>query len=387
MDLVAKYGIYRTILSRSFMSVGRGPGQTLAADARGDSCLHFGDATLFLGWYLGVLATEFHLLASGLMTAPGLSPRRSLHELGFALRTLERLKRTAATAFGPPPPSVPPEARGFFIRDDVDYGLLAHLPDATSLESDYLNANPYNKEESQDQLFHLLLGLSLVRKFIPPRTFEMRLILGRARRLAREICAWPSKTRWVIRNPYAGGKKVNRGDCAIFFSCPVVKALEEIDPRGGELGTSVRWWSKAAWKYLMRYNLGRIYSATNLHLVMSLACQSDTWGRKTLKRLVRLSRKFDWPVYPMVNIALFADRDAGQPRLRDRLLERASAMLEAAPPDGLSHSGSPAGWKASHRFLFERRYQDQGQNSYAGKRFPGLDFLLLHNLFRILESL
>jgi hypothetical protein len=387
MDLVAKYLDYRTNLDRSFMSVGRGPGQTLAADSRDDKCLHFGDATLFLGWFIGVLATEYHLLASGLMTAPGLSPRRSLLELGFALRALERLKRTAATSFGPPPAPAPPEARGFFIRDDVDHGLLSDFPGAEKLESDYLHVNPYFKEESQDQLIHLLLGLALVRRFIPPRTFEMRMILGRTRRLAREICAWPSSTRWVIRNPYAGGKKVLRGPSAFALSYPLVKALEEIDPRGAELRASVRWWWKLLWKYVLRLRLGRIYGATSLHLVMSLACQSDTWGRRSLSFLVCQSRTFGWPIYPMVNIALFADRDPRKLRFRRRLLSRAGAMLDAAPPDGLSHSGSPPGWKASHRFLFNRSGQKKGQEAYAGMRFSGLDFLLLHNLARILGSL
>lgn len=387
MNLVDKYQNYRTILGRSFMSVGKGPGRTLAADTRTDVELHFGDATLFLGWFIGVLATEYHLLAAGLMTAPDLSPRESIRDLKFALRSLERLKRTAATAFGPPPSPVSPEARGFFIRDDVDLGLLSVFTEVTKLESDYLNPKPYLKEESQDQLIHLLLGLSLVRKFIPPRTFETRWILKRTRRLAWEICAWPSQTRWRIRNPYAGNKNVDRGHCAVFFPCPVVKALEEIDPRGARLRTSIPWWSKAAWKSLMRFNLGRLYNATNTHLVMSLACQSNTWGRGTTRRLVRLSRKFDWPVYPMVNIALFADRDPRKLRFRRRLLERACAMLEAAPPTGLSRDGSPPGWKASHRFLFNRHCQNEGRVEHAGRRFPGLDFLLLHNLALILESL
>ncbi len=387
MNLAAKYQNYRTTLGRSFMSVGGGPGQTLACDRRDDACLYFGDATLFLGWFLGVLATEHHLLASGLMTAPGLSPRRSLRELGFALGALERLKKTAATAFGPPPPSAPHEARGFFIRDDVDYGILAHFPGAASLKSDYLHVDPYFKEESQDQLFHLLLGLSLVRKFIPPRTFGMRMLLGRACRLAREICAWPAKTHWRIRNPYAGRKRVKRGGFAVFFSYPVIQALEEIDPRGAELRPSVRWWSRVVWKYIVRNCPGQLYGATNLHLVMSLACQRDSWGRKILNRLVRLSRKFDWPIYPMVNIVFFADRDPSKLRFRNGLLERAAVMLEAAPPEGLSHADSPPGWKASHRFLFDRSSQNEGQSPYDGKRFPGLDFLLLHNLARILESL
>ena len=387
MNLVDKYQNYRTNLDRSFMSVGKGPGRTLAADRRDDSCLSFGDATLFLGWFIGVLATEYHLLATGLMTAPGLSLRRSVRELKFALRTLDRLKRTAATAFGPPPSPVPPEARGFFIRDDVDHGLLSHFPDVTTLESDYLNPGPYLKEESQDQLIHLLLGLALVRKFVPPRTFETRWILKRTRRLAWEICLWPSTTGWVIGNPYAGREKVERGPKAFVFSYPIVKALEMIDPRGAELRTSVRWGWRLFWKYIMRYDVGGLYNDTNLHMAMSLAGQSDTWGRGTTKRLVRLSRKFDWPVYPMVNIALFADRDPRKLRFRRRLLERAGAMLEAAPPEGLSCDGSPPGWKASHRFLFNRRLQYRGRDDHAGKRFPGLDFLLLHNLARILESL
>ena len=282
---------------------------------------------------------------------------------------------------------MPPGAKGFFIRDDVDDGLKNHFSGVTDIESDYTAASPFDKEESQDQLIHLLLGLSLVKEYIPPRTFQQILLLRIAQDLAMNICAWPSQTKWVIRNPYLGRTKVHRGPYAFPFSYPIVLALQKIHPRGADLQPSVcRLW-KFLWKYVMRYGLGCIYNPTNLHLASTLAGLSDSWGKKSLRYIIRRSKKFDWPVYPMLNVALFADQAPHKLVYKDELLARAKPMLETAPDNGLSHQGSPPGWKASHRFIFNKEAQNRGQANYTGRKFSGLDFMLLHNLYQILRAL
>jgi hypothetical protein len=384
MSLSRKYEKYRRILRKRFLIIGRTQGHSLPADTRSSGCIHFGDATVFLGWYMGVLATEFYLLSEGLITTQTLRPQKTLRELYFALTALRRLIDTAACCFGPSPI----QYRGFFIRDDVPAELKDHFPGVDEIESDYLGANPFMKEESQDQLIHLLLGLALVNKFIPPNAIIQGLPLAAtAQRLALDICSWPSTTRWIIKNPYVGYKKVDRGPYVFFFSHPIVTALERLDEQGQELSRTVHWATKFIWKHIMRYNLGGLYNATNLHLTLTAACLSDTWGRDSLKYISRLAKKFDWPIYPMINVVLFSDVYPDKKLAIPELRNWARPMLKAAPRAGLSHQGSPSGWKASHRFLFDRKMQTEGRDDHEGKAFPGVDFMLLHNIYQIMENL
>ena len=69
---------------------------------------------------------------------------------------------------------------GFFIRDDVDndffnYWASNGMNSWNNMvpKSDYLNTDPRIKEMSQDQVWHLLLGLALVKHFVDaPDLFE-----------------------------------------------------------------------------------------------------------------------------------------------------------------------------------------------------------------------
>jgi len=388
MDLIRKYEAYRNILKTGFLVVGGKPGYSLPADARNASSMHFGDAAVFLGWYMGILATEYHLLSNGLISSGTLHPRKTLRELFFALKALDRLIGTAPGYFNPPAQSPPVVPRGFFIRDDVPQTIKLHFQGVTGIISDYQAAVKTQNEESQDQLIHLLLGLSLVHRFLPVGAAVLgKNLMTLSQRLAYEICAWPSRTRWVIRNPYLDLKKVDRGPYAVLFSHPIVKILERVDGRASELKPTVCLLFKLLWKYVLKHNLGRASNATNLHLILTLASLSDSWSRNSLRSIIRLSRKFDWPVYPLLNVVMWGDVRPWKKPWIPALREWAGPMLRSAPEGGLSHDGSPPGWKASHRFLFGREAQDEGQSYYAGMSFPGVDFMLLHNLFQIANNL
>jgi len=82
-----KYWHYRYRLVNQFMVVGGGKGQSLPATVRnkyGSGILDWGETPRYMGWYLGVLATEYRLLQNN-----GQSVERTLTELYYALRAIE----------------------------------------------------------------------------------------------------------------------------------------------------------------------------------------------------------------------------------------------------------------------------------------------------------
>ncbi|HRG60293.1 MAG TPA: hypothetical protein PK323_15170 [Bacteroidia bacterium] len=223
-----KYVYYKQRFLNNFIAVGNGMGESLPLDIRrmsksnivnGPSVHEFGigDATLRLGWYIAVLATEYKLL-----NVQGLDTYQTTKELYYALEAFNRLDLNAESYFnlGNPynnpnpnqaisPPSS--DLNGFFIRDDMTDNFIDStyyvdeynkLPDTqyyinftstnttshphlkTSPQSNiymsgvrgefnqYRNsptindANPYKDEMSKDHIFDLFLGLALVKKCV-----------------------------------------------------------------------------------------------------------------------------------------------------------------------------------------------------------------------------
>ncbi len=391
MNLANKYQNYRTRLKDEFLLVGDRPGYSLPADARKDCSIHFGDATLFLGWHIGILASEYFLLNKGILYSPILNTGATLEDLYSALKALERLIYAAPGAFETSSQQSWCDIKGFFIRDDVSRDLEEEF-DVESVVSDFVADDPFKKEESQDQLIHLLLGMALVKKYIPEDIcIHGTPLLELSKRLASKICSWPCETNWTIRNPYCDDKKVSRGSRAAFFSYPIAGSCLYIDENQTALFGNVRRLYEFLWRHLMKYNIPCIYNPTNCHLALTLACISNSWGDNSLKYVFRLSQRYDWPIYPMLHVVFHHDLE--QINSSSRLMRyvsdstaRAEAMLQDAPCDGPSYEGSPRGWKASHRFLAGINAQNFGYHYHSGKRFPGVDFMLLHNIYQIIKN-
>jgi len=87
-------------------------------------------------------------------------------ELYDALAALERLDNVANAAF-PDPCTTTPALDGFFIRDDVPADFASHFPGITTIQSDFIDPTLTNKEESQDQVYHVQHGLALVVALVP----------------------------------------------------------------------------------------------------------------------------------------------------------------------------------------------------------------------------
>ncbi len=83
--------------------------------------LHSGDASARLGIYLSVLATEYRLLKNNNQDVSKVK-----HEIFCALNAINRLDRDAETYFDAPSPQNTPTLNGFFVRDDTRGDFVAN---------------------------------------------------------------------------------------------------------------------------------------------------------------------------------------------------------------------------------------------------------------------
>lgn len=139
----------------------------------------WGDSTIKLGWYLGVLGTELHMLSRP-DSYPGYGDvndiQNAIRELFCAFIALERLDRFGEQSIWEVHPvnvaKYPgtegyqwPDTPGFFVRDDVPFNVMQNLG-LYGAEGDYqtwiggqaLPTPPYNREMSQDQVGPLIIG-------------------------------------------------------------------------------------------------------------------------------------------------------------------------------------------------------------------------------------
>lgn len=178
-----KYWFYHYRLVNDFMAKGEHPGESIPMEERAvytpsSEICKWGDATCAQAQYIGVLATEYALLSQ-----QGQPTDTTKQELFLALNALNRLDWMAESNLDPatiwPPPA--PAINGFFIRDDVGdlfvqnhpklaHGVTSQRP-VKYVESDFNDANKRDKEVSVDQIYHLMVGFALVRKFIPENTY------------------------------------------------------------------------------------------------------------------------------------------------------------------------------------------------------------------------
>ncbi|MBN1945353.1 MAG: hypothetical protein JW797_06720, partial [Bradymonadales bacterium] len=139
-----------------------------------DGSLAWGDATVWLGEYIAVLATEY-----AVFTRLGLDTTQTLDDLYYALNAFNRVDEAAEEWYG-----VPPARDGFFLRDDVppdfmwdedagryrfprdDDGLLGYgcHTSVLSCQPPELDGGDY---VSQDQVIGLIFGLNFVVRLVP----------------------------------------------------------------------------------------------------------------------------------------------------------------------------------------------------------------------------
>ncbi len=256
-----KYWDYRDRLTGKdghggFLDVGEGPGMSLAASERnpfadcewdwylrnsgcktrkGKGRLHWGDASLYHGFYLAVLALEYVNLERAGQKVDEVSS-----ELWFALKTVERLDSMAEVLLG-----YPGKLDGFFVRDDVyaDFHYKKNSPMKRRFVKDKVPfdcltssaaCGKMNVSEggfiSQDQVIGLFIGFSAIQQLIPDKRHKDSLpSFGDIAALnAHRITSYMLCNKWKLKGP--DGTKIpdEWGGNTIGMSYPVARIANQI---------------------------------------------------------------------------------------------------------------------------------------------------------------
>jgi MYXO-CTERM domain-containing protein len=389
---LAKYHRLRQRLVSEFVSVGQGQGQSEPAPERTDGAglMKWGDGTIALGFYLGVLASEHYMLSNPAMfpgadggDATQLDKTRT--ELYDALLALERLDNSADAAFASPCTTTP-ALNGFFLRDDVPANFYTHFSGITTIQSDLIDPAVTNKEESQDQVYHVQHGLALVVALVPASV----VVQGKALRAwaiqqAQRITQHFAGGDWVIRNPACSNRAVARGSNTIGYSYGETLAAAYVTA-GGFAPTTDPLWS-SIWDTLRQTTNPAYNDEDNLHMALAIMAVGDGYGADTAQVIATLADTQDWPLYPLLHRALHPEV-VGFCATAPAVNARARAMLDELPAAGEPACPGPTG-PAPHGFTTHNRFIRGKAQAYVGPpgcqgiRYHGLDYMLLHNLYAI----
>ncbi len=387
-DNLGKYAALRLRVDTDFVRHGLASGAGLPAhERRSDGSIRWADATIDLAWYVAVLSTEL-ALRDDPATYPGVAravsgvdtPRR-LHE---ALAALERLDLDGDAAFDAPC-SQTPALNGFFIRDDVPADQHLSFPGRSATSSDYLSAVDTLKEMSQDQAWHVLMGLRTAQGLLPAGTTVDGRDLGAwatqlGTRIADHLASDPL---WTIRNPACGDRSVDRGPDAISYATGAIALVEALS--GGA------WTAPSPIGADLLWDLGRLpgnpafLNPDNRHMAMAVAAGGDGWGPDTAQLLLEHADVHKWTAYPLLHAALF--RPAGFCDTAPLVNASARLWLDELPAGEVPASPLPAvashGWTVSNRFVRPSDQHYVGAPGTEGSEFHGLDYMLLHNLYAL----
>jgi uncharacterized protein (TIGR03382 family) len=388
-----KYRALRHRLVSEFVSVGPGQGQSQPAPERMDTVglMKWGDGTIALGFYLGVLATEHYILShptqfpGAAESAADLDATRD--ELYNALLALERLDLEADAAF-PSPCSTAPNLNGFFLRDDVPADFYTHFAGITTIQSDFVDPTLRNKEESQDQVYHVQHGLALVIALVPASvSVQGKSLRAWAVEQATRITKHFTKGDWIIRNPACANRAVNRGENAVGFSYGETLATAYLTEGAYQPTTNALF--KNIWDTL-RQSANPTYSdEDNLHMALSIMAVGDGYGTDTPQVIATLAATQDWPLYPLLHRVLHPASSTGfctttaatvNPRARAMLDE---LPLQSEPACPGANGPAPHGFTTHNRFIRGKSQAYVGPDGCEGVRYHGLDYMLLHNLYAI----
>lgn len=291
-DLHNKYWYYKARYNNDFVVVGPNAGQSIPFNQRGfadtydyggpSQILKTGDGAVQLGIYVGVLATEYRLLKD-----KGQDVSIVKNELFYALNAINRIDYFAEKLIGEHPmntsgSSSSPNLNGFFMRDDIPPGFVKNHYNQLNYYNDGIDAqgnpkdtdysdkgftqinptgqliteagyssfikqpfdksewnNPNNNEsgqlshmeESQDQLYYLLLGTTLASKLVDAGETDSNRVFGfgsgetELRKEAINISDRLIKHvknsaggMWTVRNPANGNAFVQIGHSALSYA-------------------------------------------------------------------------------------------------------------------------------------------------------------------------
>ncbi len=434
-----KYWYYRMRLTNDFVKVGEGRGHSIPIQSRqgyaGIHDIEIADATIYHGFYMGVLATEFKLLN---LNKRYVDLESTKTELYYAMKAFERLDEYGEEYLG-----MTPKIDGCFQRDDIPCDFInpesnpdnyAHFnqnrhthPAAIPVfkiftSDDCPNGKPLEDKSvpkktpsmSQDQVISLLMGFMLIEKCVDG-LHTVRLQNGavirydfreQAKRHATNIinyCKYkypdkPQKERWRIFRP--DGKKVFPGQNVYMFKYPLSVIGERMHtPNAENNQTFQRKRGKFQW------NLTRIwipYKNVNGSMISTLAALSAKWGKdeaRTIRSIQKTWKKRNWEHFYVPLLAFLHDVDIAPMELNDQVFDELSEAPAVGPynltrdeigryADSIGIPQYSKGWTRHFKYNSLIRDQSDGDLDDYMRRgyYSGLDFMLMFNLFYLTSN-
>ena len=412
-DLSIKYKNYRSNLVNNYiLKIGISNGNSLPASERqiSNHKIKWADATISLGHYLGVLATEYHLLS-----LKGENTDNTTKELYYAISALYRLDYKAETFYSKGDSLA--QLNGFFVRDDINNITVAEYKklnsntqiqkvnnfnsDLTDIDSDV--GYSLNNEMSKDQVIFLLMGLKLIDKYIPEdlvyKSESETAIINYSSgitslNLAAEyitilILEYLSSNKSIIGWPIINSvtnKRVKRGYNAFHFQAKAYNNIYEEYTNGGNIYGRCNRLFASLENGLLRAVISPVIKQNQGHMVLTLAAISNQFNNKTQAKLFKYSFKdyknggnYEWE--PLLHAALYSQKTD----LLDGKANWYKDFLSQAPANGpynykdsnLEHQN----WSVSRRTTQPESRGDRYNNDAAN--FNGLDYMLIYNLYLI----
>lgn len=210
-----KYWNYRDRLRKYFVVISNtdGPGTNIPAISLNPTSktLHWGDGNGTHQYYIGLLATEYALLAQS-----GLDVTQTRNELLYTLKALKRLDVNAEKWFRPNGEVQSGDYNGFFLRDDIPSNLCnqyaSSYPQLAGCNVSSCFSNNYNSDpskigndfvNSKDNVWHFLINLALVKALVSDAEIKS-LAKDIAYRMVNAMPGYTDNgwlTRWHIENP------------------------------------------------------------------------------------------------------------------------------------------------------------------------------------------
>jgi hypothetical protein len=403
----AKYLKYRERFLNHFISVGEGKGRSLPFahviykndGKKGAHILQGGEQTHLLGTYIGFLGTEYLLYKKS-----GLDTSQSLLELYYALRALNRLDYYAETYNGY---GQEPSLDGFFVREDVGeeftrnnikgfqasrannrrgyergMGIIGAVDSVENMEQ--IGCYEHTPM-SQDHTIRILWGLNLLHHCLDDSISYRNLpfldgeiyLKQEALNIFNRIIEKCKRDGWILREP--DGKEVkncfSRTGGIFTFRNNLLNAhhrLNQIDKVNLHLPVLAR-----AVAGLTKVN-GWLNTRLWLESKNLSGEASETW---------HYSYKYGYETY-FINYGILLYGWEFDAEKRKELRENSEFYLNVAPCEGpFYHTAadfSELGWATPDRTERSLEYQYMGIGHVRGN-YSGLDYLLLHNLYYLVN--
>lgn len=409
-----RYWYYRHRLQNDFMvkNTVNPQGTNIPASIRGeygDAVLKWGDATIDLGFYIGVLATEYKLLMDN---GRNVEARFTLHDLRAALLALNRLDVEGDYQFGVIPGTH--SLNGFMIRDDVPSGFLntaghQHLkgeadggtPNAypvTGIESNFTESS--QRAVGADQMVYIFLGLSLVKEFIPPGTIcpgftfapydnSVTGIAEEAEMISERIWTRLCEDNWWLKDP-ATGSNIPAADGGYVgaWAVPISKICDIISPTNApHLHTIINPVTIDQWHHLGE--TGGVWPSADKHMIAALGNMSNTFIPAVADVV---AAGFGFEIMPLLRQAIFGGPSFIDNSNYENLISQAPCYgpynwINVSPTYTIPGPAYPnSEWSSSQRWVHPERRHDVGDPNLWPGQYNGLDYMLLHNLFYIVTD-